>query len=147
MSKLCGCKKQFIHNILEDIMSGSYEGRGLMATRKLAVKNTLAIAKIVESDCVCEKVEEGYCCKGCGKNYATLGELVGELCNKSLEKQSQPPCDHKWEQMFWKEFIPESAGSPYRTHILPMWGCIEKCGLVTCVDPSRSAPSKNPNDK
>lgn len=59
----------------------------------------------------------------------------------------QSPCEHKWEQMYWKEFIPDSVGSPYRTHLLPMWGCIEKCGLVTCVDPSRSAPSKNPNNK
>lgn len=51
------------------------------------------------------------------------------------DTEEKKECEHEWEQMFWKEFLPDQ--SIYKTHPIPMWGCINKCGLVTCKNPNQ----------
>lgn len=69
------------------------------------------------------------------------------------EKQSQSPCE-KWNHSFIENKLegrtPSLQKLPsgeymYVKRQITLWTCRE-CGLVTCVDPSRSAPSKNPNN-
>lgn len=54
------------------------------------------------------------------------------------EKQSQFPCEHE----FIGRDVPDA--DDIKNYFFRFY-CCYKCGLVTCVDPSRSAPSKNPN--
>lgn len=57
------------------------------------------------------------------------------------EKQSQSPCEHKWEET-WT--IHGLDGGVHKK----LFCCSKpKCGLVTCIDPRGSGPSKNSNDK
>ena len=53
-------------------------------------------------------------------------------------KQSQSPCEHEWQQLFFNMPVEGQVGIVRRIQ-LPSWGCFKPvCGLVTC---------KNPNDK
>lgn len=85
-------------------------------------------------------------CKNCGGSVPVSYE-------SKEEKQSQSPCE-KWNHSFIENKLegrtPSLQKLPsgeymYVKRQITLWTCRE-CGLVTCVDPSRSAPSKNPNN-
>lgn len=119
---------------------------------------------VLQRDCVCKKKEEpnliriylgkeevgkvhltdGFCVFG--KEYRVEFEYnhavkVMESWDENMknkEKQSQFPCEHE----FIGRDVPDA--DDIKNYFFRFY-CCYKCGLVTCVDPSRSAPSKNPN--
>ena len=108
---------------------------------------TEEVAKVLESDCVCEKS-----CS-CGRSEPFVDRRKKDVltCWKCAlpiskeEKQSQSPCEHPKDS---REFLLFNCQIP-RTleHTSRLLYLCHKCGLVTCLDPNRSGPSKNPNDK
>lgn len=62
----------------------------------------------------------------------------GYACN-FCKKEEKKECEHKVGDV--------STNIGFETNFgrIPLFLC--KCGLVTCVDPSRSSPSKNPNQE
>lgn len=121
------------------------------------------LAQMLEEDCVCSKEErpnlirvylgkeevgkvhltDGFCIFG--KEYrveyehnhaVTVMESWDEhMSNK--EKQSQSPCKHEWQQLFFNMPVSDQP-SVVRGIQLPSWGCFKAgCGLVTCKNPNQ----------
>lgn len=145
MSKICGCKKQFIHDILEDLIVNVHiriDGYiGPTKLRKLAVDNTLAIADILESDCVCEKKDDGNGPKDFMVIHVDEGlpdehtEVVCMKCKHQAtvqleEKQSQSPCEHE----LTVRDLPDA--NDIKNYFFRFY-CCYKCGLVTCKNPNQ----------
>lgn len=93
-----------------------------------------SLFEYLELPCSCKKQEEErqeYCSPTCIPMCAQCWSLADKI-----NKKSQSPCEHKPND---KIFIDTNRG--------PVTLYLCKCGLVTCLDPNRSGPSKNPNDK
>lgn len=87
------------------------------------------VDEILESDCVCFS----YCESDHDHSKYKCIPRPGWK-----EKQSQSPCEHEWQQLFFNMPVEGQVGIVRRIQ-LPSWGCFKPvCGLVTCL---------NPNDK
>lgn len=150
--KLCECK---IKRLKSNTNLVYWAGRGskkasFESTERHALEMEKMIDEILEEPCTCQ--ENPTMADSLQLPTVTIDHQKGEVSSTGRvnvviiskwyslkEKQSQSPCEHEWEQMFWKEFIPQTmvdGASLYKTHLLPMWGCISKCGLVTCKNPN-----------
>jgi hypothetical protein len=122
------------------------------------------VAKIIESDCVCEKKEENenesnyttspQSCRVCGTTEVTtlvhgaclscIGVLVRESVMK--EKQSQSPCEpltdraelsqceHKFNEGEVRTLYNQGTNDELLS-LTTLYMCTQ-CGLVTCVNPN-----------
>ena len=159
MSKLCQCKQDYFKKMLALVTSVAAKLAPIRRHDYLSISTKELIASL-ESDCVCEKKEtvtKSDQLKGTSHGVVRdeKGEIIAQCrCpSHEKEKQSQPPCE-KWNHSFIENKLegrtPSLQKLPsgeymYVKRQITLWTCRE-CGLVTCVDPSRSAPSKNPNN-
>ncbi len=126
--KLCHCKKNFIREEIESV--SDYD------------QTTEAIAKIVESDCVCDKKEEDSCLM-CGHPILESDDYFPTpkgrihtfmLCTRLwreqlLGEQPQSPCEHG-------KYINMEGYIDVKNNMrMPVFLCSE-CGLVTCKNPN-----------
>ncbi len=138
MSKLCQCRRVRIWAIMDK----AYAMRASLYEFNDVNDAVNKVEYILESDCVCEKKEiRNLDCP----NKCTVDEAVDRGClycaHKAVygSKQSQFPCEHEWEETWTLHGL---DGGVHKK----LFCCLKpKCGLVTCVDPSRSAHSLNPN--
>lgn len=118
---------------------------------------------VLQRDCVCKKKEEpnliriylgkeevgkvhltdGFCVFG--KEYRVEFEYnhavkVMESWDENMknkEKQSQSPCEHEWQQLFFNMPVNDQPGVVRRIQ-LPSWGCFKpNCGQVVCKNPNQ----------
>ena len=157
MNKLCNCKKQFISaiffSVLRDINTdqfGDFE-----SDREYCNHRTSEVAKIAESECVCSLGTN------CPHELNVSNSIPSKTANSSFlvedqlgyfSKEEKKECEHEWKELKSKhqEYFPGYDNLVINEYQTGTWWCHE-CGLVTCVDPSRSAPSldssKNPNQE
>ncbi len=133
MSKLCQCKlSDLAKHINETVDTNTMLKEEVMEMLELEG----GINTILESECVCFS----YCESDHDHSKYKCIPRPGWK-----EKQSQSPCEHPKDS---REFLLFNCQIP-RTleHTSRLLYLCHKCGLVTCLDPNRSGPSKNPNDK
>jgi hypothetical protein len=130
MPKLCQCKRNFISEHLWRIYNKEGED----------VQDCLRIIEIIlDRDCVCKKKEVCSCkyhddvCVGAPQRNGVCG-----ICPPNcFKKQSQSPCEHEWQQLFFNMPVNDQPGVVRRIQ-LPSWGCFKpNCGQVVCKNPNQ----------
>ncbi len=136
MSKLCQCIVKRLKSNTHLVYWAGIASKKANYSISDASEMENMVDEILESDCVCFS----YCESDHDHSKYKCIPRPGWK-----EKQSQSPCEHPKDS---REFLLFNCQIP-RTleHTSRLLYLCHKCGLVTCLDPNRSGPSKNPNDK